>query len=106
MPQIKLMQPSQPVADFAVLGTQVTVAGVTVDAADHRSDSVAIIEIRHNGAAAQVGGDGAYLAHIEVPPVQYSEAVLGDDGEQITPALPLPLDPNTIVITLWPTAQA
>lgn len=104
MPQIKLMQPSQPVADFAVSGTQVTVAGVTVDAADHQGDSGAIIEIRHNGAAAQVGGDGAYLAHIEVPPAQYSEAIYGDEHEQITPAQRLPLDPNTLVITLWPTA--
>lgn len=104
MPQINLLQPNQPVADFAVSGTQVTVAGVTVDALDHQSDSAVIVEIRYNGAAAQIGGDGAYLAHIEVPPVQYSEATHGDDGEQITAAQPLPLDPNTLVITLWPTA--
>lgn len=104
MPQITLMQPGQPVADFAVSGTQVTVAGVTVDAADHQSDSAATIEIRHNGASAQVGGNGAYLAHIQVPPAHYSEAVLNDQGELIAAPQRLPLDPNTLVITLWPTA--
>jgi len=104
MPQIKLMQPSQPVADFGVSGTKITVAGVTVDAAEYQIDSAAIIEIRHNGAVAQVGGDGAYLAHIEVPPMVYSPAEHGDEGELIVPAKPLPLDPNTLVITLWPTA--
>lgn len=104
MPQIKLLQPSQPVADFGVSGTQVTVAGVTVDVAERQTDSGEIIEIRHNGATAQVGGDGAYLAHIEVPPAQYSPAIHGNEGEVITPAARLPLDPNTIVITLWPTA--
>lgn len=104
MPQIKLMQPGQPVADFAVSGTQITVAEVTVDAVDYQGDSGATIEIRHNGASAQVGGDGAYLANIEVPPAQYSEAVYGEDDALITPSVRLPLDPNTLVITLWPTA--
>ena len=104
MPQIKLMQPGQPVADFGVSGTQITVAGVTVDASEHESDSGQVVEIRHNGATAQVGGNGAYLAIIEVPPAQYSAAIHGDEGELITPAQRLPLDPNTLVITLWPTA--
>lgn len=104
MPQIKLMQPNQPVADFAVSGTQITVAGVTVDATEYQAESGTTVEIRHNGASAQVGGDGAYLANIEVPPMQYSAAVYGGEGELITPAERLPLDPNTLVITLWPTA--
>lgn len=104
MPQIKLMQPSQPVADFAVSGTQVTVAGVMVDAADHQSDAGEVIEIRQVGGVAQVGGDGAYLAHIQVPPAKYSDPGYGDESVLITPAQRLPLDPNTLVITLWPTA--
>ncbi|KAB0494020.1 hypothetical protein [Pseudomonas vancouverensis] len=104
MPQIILMQPGQPVADFGVIGTKITVAGAMVDAADHQSDSGQIVEIRHNGATAQVGGDGAYLAIIEIPPAQYSDAVYGGEGEPDTPAQRLPLDPNTLVITLWPTA--
>lgn len=105
MPQIKLIQPGQPVADFSVSGTIVAVAGVSVDAAAVQEDASVIVEIRHNGEAAQIGGDGAYLAHIEVPPAQYSEALVDEEsGEVIMPAERLPLDPNTIVITLWPTA--
>jgi hypothetical protein len=105
MPQINLMQPGQPVANFSVDGTLVVVAGVSVDAAAVQADASVIVEIRHNGETAQIGGDGAYLAHIEVPPAEYSEALVDEEsGEVIVPAERLPLDPNTIKITLWPTA--
>lgn len=105
MPQINLMQPGQPVANFSVDGTLVVVAGVSVDAAAVQADASVIVDIRHNGETAQIGGDGAYLAHIEVPPAEYSEALVDEEsGEVIVPAERLPLDPNTIKITLWPTA--
>lgn len=105
MPQINLMQPGQPVADFAVNGNVITVAGITVDAEQHQGDASEIVEIRHNGAAAQIGGAGAYLAHIAIPPAQYSEALVDEEnGEELMPAERLPLDHNTVVVTLWPTA--
>lgn len=105
MAQIHLMQPGQPVADFSVAGSVVTVAGVIVDAAELQGDSSVVVEIRHSGASAQIGGDGAYLAHIAIPPVQYSESLSDEEtGEEIVQAERLPIDPNTIVITLWPTA--
>ncbi|MCY1416331.1 hypothetical protein D3C76_513550 [compost metagenome] len=103
MAQIKLLQPGQPVADFAVNGTKITIAGVIVDAAELQSDSRELVEIRSNGNGAQVGGTGAYLAHIEIPPAQYAEAALGENGEQLAAPERLPLDPNVIVVTLWPT---
>ncbi|MCY1310308.1 hypothetical protein D9M69_671290 [compost metagenome] len=81
------------------------VAGVSVDAAAVQADASVIVEIRHNGAAAQIGGDGAYLAHIEVPPAEYSESLVDEEtGEVVVPSERLPLDPNTIKVTLWPTA--
>lgn len=105
MPQIQLIQPGQPVANFSVDGTVVVVAGVTVDAAAVQADASVIVEIRHNGEAAQIGGNGAYLAHIEVPPAEYSESLVDEEtGEEVVPSERLPLDPNTIKITLWPTA--
>jgi len=105
MPQINLIQPGQPVADFAFSGTSITVAGVVVDAVAHQGDSTETVEIRQNGATAQIGGAGAYLAHIAIPPAQYSEPLVDEEtGEELMPAERLPLDPNTIVITLWPTA--
>lgn len=105
MPQIHLMQPGQPVADFSIAGTVVAVAGVSVDAAAVQADASVIVEIHHNGESAQIGGDGAYLAHIEVPPAEYSESLIDEEsGEVIVPSERLPLDPNTIKVTLWPTA--
>lgn len=104
MPQINLIQPGQPVADFAVSGTLVSIADVTVDTADHQSDAAETIEIRRNGESAQIGGTGAYLAHITVPPAQYSEPTYDQEPEEQGARERLPLDPNTIVITLWPTA--
>lgn len=105
MPQINLIHPGQPVSDFSTVGTVVAVAGVSVDAASVQGDSTTIVEIRHNGAAAQIGGEGAYLAHIEVPPAQYSLPIFDEEsGALIGAPERLPLDPNTIIITLWPTA--
>ena len=105
MPQINLIQPGQPVADFSVSGTVITVAGITIDAAERQGDSSEIVEIRHNGAEAQIGGAGAYLAHIVIPPAQYGEPLVDEEtGEQLMPAERLPLDHNTVVVTLWPTA--
>ena len=80
MAQIHLMQPGQPVADFSVAGSVVTVAGVIVDAAELQGDSSVVVEILHSGASAQIGGDGAYLAHIAIPPAQYGES-LSDDAK-------------------------
>ncbi len=105
MPQINLMQPGQPVANFSVDGAVVVVAGVSVDAAAVQEDASVLVEIRHNGESAQIGGTGAYLAHIEVPPAQYSDPVTDTEtGEVVIPAARIPLDPNSIKITLWPTA--
>ena len=53
MPQIHLMQPGQPVADFSVAGSVVTVAGVIVDAAERQGDSSVVVEVRHSGASAR-----------------------------------------------------
>ena len=70
-----------------------------------QADASVIVEIRHNGETAQVGGDGAYLAHIEVPPAEYSESLVDEEsGEVVVPSERLPLDTNTIKVTLWPTA--
>lgn len=107
MPQINLKQPGQPVADFSVSGVAVTVAGVTVDCASRQLDTAVTVEIRANQAGPSEGGDGAYLAQIDIPARRYETTVVPAevDGEQPTEVRePLPLDPNAIVVTLWPTA--
>lgn len=96
MAQIQLIHPGQPVADFSLTGNQITVAGLTIDAEQMQRDSTVVVEVRDNGAGAQLGGSGAFLAHVEIPPMQFIEQE--EERER------LPLDPNTVVVTLWPVA--
>lgn len=100
MPQIHLKAAGQPVADFAVSGTTVTVAGVAIDCAVRQQDTAVTVEIRANDAGPSEGGDGAYLAQIAIPARRYTE-IETNDGTQHEPQ---PLDPNAVDITLWPTA--
>lgn len=100
MPQIHLKQPGLPVADFAVYGTVVTVAGVAIDCAARQQDGAVVVEIRLSDLGPSEGGDGAYLAQIAIPARRFDE-IETEDGVQ---RLPQPLDPNAVEITLWPAA--
>ena len=100
MPQIHLKQPGLPVADFAVYGAVVTVAGVAIDCAARQQDGAVVLEIRSNETGPGEGGDGAYLAQIAIPARRFDESET-DDGVQRRPQ---PLDPNAVAITLWPAA--
>lgn len=104
MPQINLKQPSLPVADFAVNGALVTAAGVTVDCAERQLDTIVTVEIRSSASGAHEGGEGAYLAQIEIPARRYTDTEkTGEDGKPTLVREPVPLDANAVVITLWPT---
>lgn len=105
MPQINLKQPGQPVADFSVSGGNVTVAGVTIDCEARQLDTAVTVEIRANKTGPSEGGNGAYLAQIEIPARRYTDVEGKDkDGKPEITQAPVPLDPNAISITLWPTA--
>lgn len=105
MPQINLKQPSQPVADFSVSGGNVTVAGVTIDCEARQLDTAVTVEVRANKTGPSEGGNGAYLAQIDIPARRYTDVEGKDkDGKPEITQAPVPLDPNAISITLWPTA--
>ena len=99
MAQILLKQPGQPVADFSIIGTIITVAGVSIDCAERQNDGTVNVEIRSHAGGAGEGGNGAYLAQIAIPARRYA-MVQSDTGAR--PAA-VALDPNAIEITLWPT---
>lgn len=99
MAQILLKQPGQPVADFAVAGAVISIAGIIVDCAERQNNGTVNVEIRRNADGAGVGGSGAYLAQIAIPARRYA-MVEADRGES---PVAVPLDPNAIEITLWPT---
>ena len=107
MARIELKQPGQPVADFAVNGAQITIAGVLVDCAALQQDTTEIVEVRQSSAGVHIGGDGAYLAQIEIPARTYADAPApaGEGDDQAQPeSLAQPLDANAILVTLWPAA--
>ena len=112
MPQINLIQSGQPVADFSVSGSLITVAGVTVDCGSRQLDVASVIEIRSFCGVAQEGGDeGAYLAHIHIPAKVYLEtevpAESGDDETATTiQRTPVAIDPNAVSVTLWPVTNS
>lgn len=104
MPQIHLKQPGQPIADFSVIGSNVTVSGVTIDCAERQLDTSVIVEIRANKSGPGEGGDGAYLAQIDIPARRYVGASIDShDDQSAVNRVPVPLNPNAIAITLWPT---
>lgn len=94
---LKLSVPGQPVCDFSVSGTVVTVSGYAVDCAQFYEAGERVIEVRKNAAGETViGGEGPYLATIVVPSRRYTD---GENGQELAP-----LDPNAVAITLWPAA--
>ena len=103
--QIILKQDGQPVADFSVSGANVTVAGVAIDCAERQQDIAVTVEVRQSIGGPSEGGNGAYLAQIEIPARRYTDVEGKDkDGKPEITQAPVPLDPNAISITLWPTA--
>ena len=59
---------------------------------------------QHDGVA-QEGGEGAFLAQIEIPARSYvdEEGPLGEDEQPTIVRSPVPFDPNRVALTLWPT---
>ncbi|WP_300760095.1 hypothetical protein [Janthinobacterium sp.] len=110
MPQIILKQPGQPVADFAFTGTRIGIAGVWIDCAERQLDAAVAVEIRNNATGPSESGNGAYLAQISIPARRYIEVEVSTTaGDRERDAVkhikqPLPLDPNAVQVTLWPTA--
>jgi hypothetical protein len=114
MAKITLQIPGQPVADFSISGAVVTISGAAVDCAVAQDDTQVVVNIMRDksGVTAINGKTGAYLAQIFIPAKQYHDQlsidaegrpVLDANGNQITNRVALPLDPNAVAVTLWPT---
>lgn len=105
MARIELKQPGQAVADFSVDGHLITIAGVQVDCQALQQDSEHIVEVYQSEHGTHVGGGGAYLAHITIPAKVYVEAPSQEGGVDDFERIVQELDPNAIVVTLWPLAN-
>lgn len=104
--KVTLKQPNQPVADFSISGTVVTVSGVSIDTSARQDDVLVTVEIRANVDGPSEGGDGAYLAQIDIPARRYiTQHVPSEntDEEATETREPAEFDPNAVMVTLWPT---
>jgi len=94
---VKQVSPALPVCDFAVSGATVTVRGYAVDCDAFYAAGQRVIEIRSDAVgAAVVGGTGPYLAVIKIPAQRFTD---DESGPEL-----VPLNPASVVITLWPAA--
>lgn len=108
MAHIKLQTPGQPVSDFGVSGTTITIAGTNIDCAALQADSQVLVNVAKDRSGAILvnpANGGTCLAILRIPPKQYQE-IPGEpaeqDGEPIIVRQELPLDPNAIEVELWP----
>lgn len=106
--QIRLMEPGQPVSDFSIAGAVVTVGEVSIDCAARERDTAVMIEVRRDsGGTVTEGGDGAYVAQIEIPARRYETVIVepgsGDEDGPSEESEAVALDPNAVTVTLWPT---
>jgi len=110
MARIQLMGGSDSgVADFSVVGAVVTVNGVSIDCAAREADDEQHIEIRQTkGGTIKEGTTGVYVAVIIVPARRYTEVLVEEEsmGEvrQVPKQVPVALDPNAVIVKLWPYA--
>lgn len=93
------------VADFAIAAGLVTVAGITIDCAARQEDGEQHIELRQANGVVAESASGAYVAILVVPARRYREEPITDDeGNPAVQLVPEPLDPNAVVVKLWPFA--
>lgn len=94
--------------DFAINGTAVVLGDVHIDCAAEQRDETVAIDIYHTEQGMSRQGPGAFAATVEIPPRQYpAEESIPEtqpelDAGSAQPVEPLPLNPDTITVTLWP----
>lgn len=106
--QMGLATDTYPSYSIAVAGPVVTVqvAGVSVVASDLVADSIVHVEVRQlaDGSYA-VSGVGQYVGTVIIPALSYTDNtnVTDNAGSIVQVAsTPVALDPNSIVLQVWP----
>lgn len=93
--------------DFAISGPVVTLGDVRIDCAAEQLAETATLSVFSTEQGMSLQGPGAFAATVAIPPRKYPQPEptaeqLPESGEQHTAPEPLPLDPDTITLTLWP----
>jgi hypothetical protein len=90
----------------SVDGATIHVQDVTVDTQERQADTAVRVDLRQQGnGPITEGGPGRQVASIYIPPRTYQDIEgepQGEEGEDTTIREPAPVDPDSVVVTLWP----
>lgn len=103
---ITLMGPG-PHHDIATLDTKIQVGDISLDCVALQQNSDVTIDVFSANGQLSLQGPGAFAANVRIPARRWEEvSAEHSDEEELnqTVSNSLPLDPNTIEITLWPKA--
>ena len=88
--------------DIAVSGNLITIGGLTVDRQAEQRQEQTTISLYQTGAGISTSGPGAFVATVVIPPQQWPAASEQSNEDKPVALEPLPLNPDTVTLTLWP----
>lgn len=88
--------------DIAVSGNLITIGGLTVDCQAEQRQEQTTISLYQTGAGISTSGSGAFVATVVIPPQQWPAASEQSNEDKPVALEPLPLNPDTVTLTLWP----
>lgn len=88
--------------DIAVSGNLITIGGLTVDCQAEQRQEQTTISLYQTGAGISTSGPGAFVAIVVIPPQQWPAASEQSNEDKPVALEPLPLNPDTVTMTLWP----
>ena len=88
--------------DIAVSGNLITIGGLTVDCQAEQRQKQPALSLYQTGAGISTSGPGAFVATVVTPPQQWPPASEQSNEDKPVALEPLPLNPDTVTLTLWP----
>ena len=88
--------------DIAVSGNLITIGGLTVDCQAQQRQEQTTISLYQTDSGISTSGPGAFVATVVIPPQQWPAANEQPNEDQPAASQPLPLNPDTVTLTLWP----
>lgn len=88
--------------DIAVSGNLITIGGLTVDCRAEQRQEQITISLYQTDSGISTSGPGAFVATVVIPPQQWQSASEQPNEDKPAAPLPLPLNPDTVTLTLWP----
>ncbi|EZH78021.1 hypothetical protein [Aeromonas hydrophila] len=93
---------SGPHHDIAVSGNLITIGGMTVDCQAEQHQEQTTISLYQTDNGISTSGPGAFVATVVIPPQQWPATIEQQSEDQPAATMPLPLNPDTVTLTLWP----